>query len=82
MSNPDDPESIDALSDEFLQRNKVSQIQILLAAVKKHTAQTEEAVLKIEYVKKLYAVNLQKLVAASRSLKEKDIELEIKGTEI
>ena len=35
VSNPDDPESIDTLSDEFLQRNKVSQIQILLAAVKK-----------------------------------------------
>ena len=58
VSNPDDPESTDTLSDEFLQRNKVSQIQILLGAVKKHIAQTDEAILKIEYVKKLYAVNL------------------------
>ena len=58
MSNPDDPESIDSLTEEFLSRNKVSQIQILLASVKKHIAQTEEASIKIEYVKKLYALNL------------------------
>ena len=82
VSNPDDPESIDSLTDEFLQRTKVSQIQILLAAVKKHIAQTDEAFIKIEYVKKLYALNLKKLVAASRTLKSKEVELEIKETEI
>ena len=38
VSNPDDPESTDSLTEEFLQRNKVSQIKILLAAVKKHIA--------------------------------------------
>lgn len=55
VANPDDPESVDILSHEFLLRSKVSQIQILLGDIKKHISATEEACIKIEYVKKLYS---------------------------
>ena len=82
VEDPDKPESEDRLTVEFQQRTKVSQIQILLAEVKKHITQTDEAFIKIEYVKKLYAEQLKKLVASQRSLKEKELELEIKSTEI
>ena len=43
---------------------------------------TEEVFIKIEYVKKLYAEQLKKLVKAQRDLHEKEIEIEIKDTEI
>jgi len=64
VSSSDDPASVDILTQEFLQRSKVSQIQILLAEIKKHINTTDEAFIKIEYVKKLYAVQLKKLVSA------------------
>lgn len=51
----------DILSAEFLQRTKVSQIKILLAEIKKQINSTEEASIKVEYVKKLYAEQLKKL---------------------
>ena len=82
VESPEDPESEDRLSEEFLSRTKLSQIKILLAEVKKHISTTEEAFIKIDYVKKLYATQLKKLVASQRSLKEKEIELEIKNTEL
>ena len=65
LQNSDDPESTeDTLTTEFLQRTKVSQIKILLAEIKKHVNQTEEAFIKIEYVKKLYGDQLKKLHAS------------------
>lgn len=82
VSNPDDPESVDILSYEFLQRSKVCQIQILLGEIKKHISSTEEAVIKIEYVKKLYAQQLKKLISAQRSLREKETQLEFKEKEV
>jgi len=42
----------------------------------------EEAFIKVEYVKKLYAEQLKKLVAIQRQVKEKDVQLEIKATEM
>ena len=82
LANPDEPESIDQLSVQFTQRSKVSQVSILLAELKKHLNTKEEAFIKIEYVKKLYAEQLKKLVAAQRQLKDKDVQIEIKETEI
>ena len=82
IDDPDKPDTSDKLTIDFLQRTKVSQIQILLAEVKKHITETDEAFIKIEYVKKLYAEQLKKLVAAQRNLKQKEIELEIKQTEV
>ena len=65
LQNVDDPESTeDTLTTEFLQRTKVSQIKILLAEIKKHVNQTEEAFIKIEYVKKLYGDQCKKLHAS------------------
>lgn len=55
VTSPDDPDSADQLTFEFLQRTKVSQIQILLAEVKRHVNQMDEAFIKIDYIKKLYA---------------------------
>lgn len=43
---------------------------------------TEEVFIKIEYVKKLYGEQLKKLVKAQREIREKEIEIEIKNTEI
>ena len=82
LDDPDKPDASDKLTVDFLQRTKVSQIQILLAEVKKHITETDEAFIKIEYVKKLYAEQLKKLVAAQRTLKQREIELEIKQTEV
>lgn len=83
LQNPEDPEnSEDTLSEEFLKRTKVSQIKILLAEIKKHINSTEEAFIKIEYVKKLYGEQLKKLHTSQRELREKEIQLEIKETEI
>ena len=62
ISNPDDPNSSDQLTFEFTQRTKVSQIQILLAQVKRYINQMDEAFIKIDYVKKLYAEQRQSLV--------------------
>ncbi len=42
----------------------------------------DEAFIKIEYVKKLYAEQRQSLVNSQRSLEEKDLEIQIKATEI
>ena len=55
FSTPDDPETEDSLTEEFASRTKISQIKILLAEVKRHLGQTDEALIKIEYIKKLYA---------------------------
>ena len=74
LQNPDDPESFeDTLTTEFLQRTKVSQIKILLAEIKKQINSTEEAFIKIEYVKKLYGEQLKKLHTSQRELREKEI---------
>ena len=64
VEDPDDPNSSDKLTEEFTQRSKVSQIHILLGELKKHLNTREEARIKIDYVKKLYAEQLKKLVAA------------------
>lgn len=83
LENPEDPESSeDSLSVEFLQRTKVSQIKILLAEIKKHRNSTDEAFIKIEYIKKLYGDQLKKLSGVQRTLREKEIQLEIRETEI
>jgi len=81
-SNSDDPESQDRLTFDFQQRTKVAQIQILLAEVKRSMADQDEVNIKIEYLKKLYAEQVRKLVLTQRTLKEKEIELEIRATEI
>lgn len=74
LSSPEDPENReDTLSEEFLKRTKVSQIKILLAEIKKHINSTEEAFIKIEYVKKLYGEQLKKLHASQRELREREI---------
>lgn len=62
VSCPEDPETEDSLTSEFTQRTKISQIKILLAEVKHHLSQTDEAFIKIEYIKKLYAEQLRKLL--------------------
>ena len=83
LNNPDEAENTeDSLSAEFIQRTKVSQIKILLAEIKKHINSTEEAFIKIDYVKKLYGEQLKKLHESNRQLREKEIQLEIKETEI
>ena len=83
LNNSEEPEgSEDSLTAEFLQRTKVSQIKILLAEIKKHINSSEEVFIKIEYVKKLYGDQLTKLIASQRSLREKEIQLEIKETEM
>ena len=43
---------------------------------------TDEAFVKIDYIKKLYAEQLRKLLVAQRNLKEKELELEVKTIEI
>ena len=82
FSTPDDPETEDSLTEEFTSRTKISQIKILLAEVKRHLSNTDEAFIKIEYIKKLYAEQLRKLLVSQRSLQEKQIEIDIKNVEI
>jgi len=50
--------------------------------VKHHLSQTDEAFIKIDYIKKLYAEQLKKLLNSQRTLHEKELELEIKTLEI
>lgn len=54
----------------------------MLAEVKRNISLQDEVNIKIEYIKKLYAEQLKKLMSAQRSLKEKEIEIEIRATEI
>ena len=76
VASPDDPdEKSDELTTEFQMRTKTRQIQILLAAIKHHMVVAEEANIKVAYVKKQYAEQLQKLVQVTHQLKEKDTEL-------
>ena len=63
-NSPDDPEAEDSLTEEFKSRTKTSKIKILLAEVKRHLNTTDEAFIKIEYIKKLYAEQLKRLLTS------------------
>ena len=63
-------------------RTKTRQIQILLASIKKYMVVAEESSMKVAYIKKLYAEQLQRLVDVTHRLKEKETELQIKEIEM
>ena len=42
----------------------------------------EDVFVKVEYIKKLYGEQLKKLVKSQRELREKEVEIQIKDTEI
>ena len=58
----DDLTKEDELEEAFKQRTKGKQIQILLAAVKKQKYQVDENNVKVNYVKKIYSEQQQKIV--------------------
>ena len=76
ISTPDDPDNRpDELSESFLQRTKTCQVKLLLAAIKKHLIVAEESTMKVAYIKKLYAEQLNRLVESSTLLETKETEL-------
>ena len=75
LADEDDLTQEDELEDAFKQRTKGKQIQILLAAVKKQKYQVDENNVKINYVKKIYSEQQQKIVNLQKQLETKEEEL-------
>ena len=75
LADEEDLTQDDELEEAFKQRTKGKQIQILLAAVKKQKYQVDENNVKVNYVKKIYSEQQQKIVNLQKQLESKEEEL-------